>query len=464
VNQILYAESGSEISEEECKALCETYDASAYNWMDDTHPNGNIGCRCYASDALTFYPTGESWNFCTKDYDYICVEGFSPNWSTENQNARGSGVNQIVYAESGREISEEDCKALCETYNANAYNWMDDTHPNGNIACRCYASDALTFTPTGTDWQFCRQRSVCLLKEGSDCVTLLASATCYHGLASLGIDMQGTIASSGRCPCSCAGNNPDIDLTSDSNKDGIIDIACDSKDDCTEILTTDYNGDWVADFGFLASSINSRSESCSSECWKCSKNLCIPKDTSLDGMDCAVNEQCIEEGITCLPLAEQSGDRRSLLSGDRRDLSEFLEAFFECGEPRSTNGFCLDSSDCNSNNDCILGVCSTIGDDLDDIWDDTKDLAEDVWDETKDVAEDTWDEVSSWFKWSTSNHEAEEEVAAGSMAQSVSQISSTNSSTILHIFSFIGLLSSLYFLYDKCFKGKKYEIIHEPEV
>jgi len=240
--------------------------------------------------------------------------------------------------------------------------------------------------------------------------------------------MQGTLASSGMCPCSCAGNNPDIDITLDSNKDGIPDIACDSKDDCTEILTTDYNGDWVADFGFLASSINSGSESCSSECWKCSKNLCIPKDASLDGMDCAGNEQCIEEGITCLPLAEQSGDRRSLFSGDRRDLSEVLEAFFECGEPRGTNGFCLDSSDCNSNNDCILGFCA------------------------------------SWFKWSTSNHEAEEEVAAGSMAQSVSQISSTNSSTILHIFSFIGLLSSLYFLYDKCFKGKKYEIIHEPEV
>jgi len=398
VNQVLYAESGSEISEEECKALCETYDASAYNWMDDTHPNGNIGCRCYASDALTFYPTGESWNFCTKDYDYICVEGFSPNWSTENQNARGSGVNQVLYAESGSEISEEECKALCETYDASAYNWMDDTHPNGNKACRCYASDALTFTPTGTDWQFCRQRSVCLLKEGSDCVTLLASATCYNELASLGIDMQGTIASSGICPCSCAEVPQDLNGDGDPqdlNGDGIVDIPCSSTAQCEQIMA--MSAELEAIFGDIGI--------------RCYNGNCVPGgDAKVKGEACWANEQCWQNGITCVPGG--------------------FSGLMECDSPGGWGAFCLQDQDCES----------------------------DVCDSAK-CAESLGLTNGSICFFTICLSETRVGKAVFSMVDAYPKTSGVTS-----LFALFGIVNLMYMAYSKCFKANDYAEIEDPEV
>ena len=83
---------------------------------------------------------------------YTCVDGYSPNWGTEYYAARGGSVGQVLYEEPGTQISEWSCRALCETYDAAAYNWKDDTPNDG---CRCYAANALTFTPEGSSWQFC---------------------------------------------------------------------------------------------------------------------------------------------------------------------------------------------------------------------------------------------------------------------------------------------------------------------
>merc|ERR1711973_307025 len=71
----------------------------------------------------------------------------------------------------------------------------------------------------------------------------------------------------------------------------------------------------------------------------------------------------------------------------------------------------------------------------------------------------------------TVNAETEEKVAtvsayyySESMAQSASQVSSGKPFRLaLNFFAFTGMLSTLYFLYQKCFKGKEhYAVVHEP--
>jgi len=277
------------------------------------------------------------------------------------------------------------------------------------------------------------------------CPTLLASANCYTGLATALGNAAATGTVADLCPCSCGyGCTGGIDVTVDSNLDNIPDFPCSSNDDCTAILALDCDADGVADFASLTSQVGGE--------WRCSNNLCIPDAAALDGDDCAANSQCIESGITCLPFESEQ-------TGERRDLSSVVASFFECGAPRGEGGFCLDEDDCSGDKYCLTFVCTSFLTDVDEYIDDGVDWLEGAWDDTVDVL----DSIFNWASRSASK-DSEQQVAAGNMAQSVSQVSSSHSSTILHIFSLIGVLSSLYCLYHKCFKGKKYEIIHEPEI
>jgi len=65
--------------------------------------------------------------------------------------------------------------------------------------------------------------------------------------------------------------------------------------------------------------------------------------------------------------------------------------------------------------------------------------------------------------------ETEEKVAAVSAnhpSESMAQVSSGDHfSFVLNFFAFIGMLSTLYFIYQKCFKRKEYyAVVHEPEI
>merc|ERR1719285_1533978 len=70
---------------------------------------------------------------------------------------------------------------------------------------------------------------------------------------------------------------------------------------------------------------------------------------------------------------------------------------------------------------------------------------------------------------SYTNAETEEKVAAVSAthpSESMAQVSSGDHfSFVLNFFAFIGMLSALYFIYQKCFKRKEYyAVVHEPEI
>jgi len=400
-----------------CSACCDYSDTSDRVWRVDTGHSNYVESLGRCSQVLQLGDGSTNNIYCSN----AVALGLTPCGTINSIDDEFLYVSNICNA-------RDDCVGI--------YDYRDD----GSGIRMC--SECCDYSSTGHRvWS---KTENCLSEKAqTGCAQILASTSCYTGLAA----MYGNAAATGTvadiCPCSCGYTcTGGIDITVDSNLDGIPDLPCSSNADCTAIIAQDCDGDGVADFtDTLVAQAGSD--------WKCSNNLCIPEDAALDGDDCAANRQCIEDGITCLPFESEQ-------SGERRDLSSVVASFYECGAPRGGGGFCFDNDDCNSDNYCLSFVCTSFLTNADDYLDDAVDWVDGAIDDTVD-----W--INSWTPWSSKSAKSEEQVGAANMAQSVSQMSS-NSSTILHIFSFIGVLSSFYFLYHKCFKGKKYEIIQEPEV
>jgi len=308
------------------------------------------------------------------------------------------------------------------------------------------------------------------------CSAYIASAGCYAPLSTVFGDdtITGTVAD--MCCVSCGAC--DFDFTADANGDGIPDITCNDQQDCLNKMFVDCDNNGLYDLQGLIDIYEDKGGV------KCgSTGYCMPGNTAADGEDCAANEQCIEAGITCLPFeAEETGDRRSLLSGDRRDL--LVSSFMACGEPRSDGGFCLQNSDCDTSKGCFIGavaVCSSGGSN-DPCWTDS-DCDSDHYCLTVCIDKLSSGKFCAWNSQCKSGDclwyfvcdvetEAEAAIAApesahytGVMAESVSRPVTKKSLWILSLFSLIGMISTLYFFYRRCCKGKEYyQIVDEPEI